>query len=76
MVVCGSAHLCGSLWSEGSADLPEGCINRIIQLLDMCEGGLADMSPDFLMKLKLNSDAFLRKVFGNERCLTKGQLAQ
>jgi len=31
-----------SVWS-GKA--PEGDLKRIIQLVDMCEGGFADMSP-------------------------------
>lgn len=31
-----------------------GFLKRIIQPLDVCEGGLTDMSPDFSVAPKLN----------------------
>lgn len=47
--------LCGSPWSDKLKEpLTQEYLNRITQLVDMCEGGLADTSPDFLMILKLS----------------------
>lgn len=61
----GGLWACTSLYgSLGSCKVKEplmwGYLNRIIQFVE------SFMSPDFLMTLKLNSDAFLRKMFGNE----------